>query len=53
VYEAYSENPKEKDHTEDIGVDGRIMLEYILEERDGKLCIGFIWFRMGNSGDLL
>jgi hypothetical protein len=33
-----------RDHTEDIGVDGRIIL-------DGTF--GFIWLRVGTSGGLL
>jgi hypothetical protein len=30
------ENLKGIDHTEDVGVDGRIILEWILHRQDGK-----------------
>jgi hypothetical protein len=44
------ENLKGRDHLEDQGFDGGIILERILE----KLCgAGFIWFRIGSSGGLL
>jgi hypothetical protein len=31
------ENPKERDPSEDPGVDGRIILEWIFEKQRGKL----------------
>jgi len=42
-----------KSHSGDAGVDGRIILERILEKQCGRLRIGFIWLRIGSSGGLL
>jgi len=40
-------NLKERDHAEDLGVDGRIILEWILGKYGGKVRTGFIWLRYG------
>jgi hypothetical protein len=47
------ENPKGKDHTEDLSVDVRIMSEWILEKEGGNVWTGFICFRIGTSDRLL
>jgi hypothetical protein len=40
--------------TEEImDLDGRIMLEFILQEQYGRLWTGFIWLRIGTKGGLL
>jgi hypothetical protein len=44
---------KGRDHAEDLGVDGRTILECVLEEQDGKVWTGFIWLRIGTSGGVL
>jgi hypothetical protein len=41
--------PKGRDHLEDVGVDCKIILEWILGKYDGRLWTGFIWLRMGTS----
>jgi hypothetical protein len=60
VYVAYiedkklrSEPPKRSYHSEDLDVDGRITLEWILEKYDGKVWTGFMWLRIGTSDGLL
>jgi hypothetical protein len=48
-----SENPKGRDHSEDLDVDGKIILEWILGKQSGKLWNGCIWLRIGTSSGLL
>jgi hypothetical protein len=46
----WSETTKGKDYSKDVGVDEKIILEWILEKYGGKFWTGFIWFRVGISG---
>jgi hypothetical protein len=43
------ENLKEKDHSEDLGRDGRIILEWISGKQDENMWTGFIWLRIRTS----
>ena len=36
IYRFWSVNLKERDHLKDVGVEWRIILEYILKKLDGK-----------------
>jgi hypothetical protein len=45
--------PEGSNHYEDLGVGGRILLEWILERWDGVVWTGFIWLIIGTSGGLL
>jgi hypothetical protein len=47
------ENLKGRDHLEDLGVDGRIVLKWILGNWGYMVYIGFIWLRMGIGGGIL
>jgi hypothetical protein len=49
----WSENIKGRDHSENLGVDERITLNWILGEQGGKEWTTFIWLRIGTSGDIL
>jgi hypothetical protein len=49
----WSEDLKGRDHSEDLGVDGKIILEWISEKYGGKVWTGCIWLRIGTSGGLL
>jgi hypothetical protein len=44
---------KGRDHSDDVGVDGRIILEWIIGKQDGKVWTGFSWLRIGISGGIL
>ena len=42
--------PKERDHSEDSGVDGKIILRRIFRRLVGGAWTGLIWLRIGTSG---
>jgi hypothetical protein len=46
------ENLKEKYHSEDPGLNRKIILEWILEKLGEKVWAGCIWPRIGTSGEL-
>jgi hypothetical protein len=48
----WSENLKGRDHSEDVSMDGKIVLECTLGKEGGKLLIGFTWLRTGTCGML-
>jgi hypothetical protein len=56
VYEKYIkkkcwfENLERGDLSEDLGVDGKLILELILEKDGGEVRTGCIWLRIGASG---
>jgi hypothetical protein len=44
-----SESLKGRDHSEDQGMDGKI-LEWIFRKQGGKVWAGCIWLRIGTNG---
>jgi hypothetical protein len=46
-------NLKGRDHLECLGINGRIILEWILGKYGSKAWTGFTFLRMGTSGRLL
>jgi len=53
VYRVLVGKPEEKDHFEDRGVDGRIILRWIFRKWDVGVWTGSSWLRIGTSGGLL
>jgi hypothetical protein len=49
----WSEKLKGRNHLEDIGVYGKVILEWIAENYGGTLWTGFIWLRIWTSVGLL
>jgi hypothetical protein len=46
-------NLNERDHLENIGLDGRITLKWIFNKHDGGALTGLIWLRVGTGGVVL
>jgi hypothetical protein len=42
-----------KDHLKDLGVDGRIILQWIFMKWDGETWAGLIWIKIGTDGGRL
>jgi hypothetical protein len=49
----FLESLKKRDYLGDLGIDDRIILEWILEKQGGKIWIGCIWLRTRTSEKLL
>jgi len=47
------EKMKGRDHAEHLGVSGKIISEWILGKKGGKVWTGCIWLRRGTSNRLL
>jgi hypothetical protein len=48
-----SENSKERCHLGELGIDGRIILSWIMKKRDLRMWTGLDWLRIGHDGGLL
>jgi hypothetical protein len=43
-------NPRERDHSEDPCIDGRIILKWIFRKWVVRAWTGLVWFRIGTGG---
>jgi hypothetical protein len=43
---------KEREVFEDLAIDGRVVLQWIIKKQDQKSWTGFIWLRTEISGEL-
>jgi len=50
VYRVLAGNPRERDHLEDPGVDGRIILRWIFRKWDVGIWTGSSWLRIETAG---
>jgi hypothetical protein len=53
VYKILVGKSEGRDHSEDLGIGGRIILKWILEKYCGRVWTGFIWLRIGTGDGLL
>ena len=53
VYRVSVGNPEGKNHLEDQGVDGRVILRWIFRKWDVGVWTGSSWLRTGTGGGLL
>jgi hypothetical protein len=42
-----------RDHSKDLGADGRIVLRWIIKKKGVRVWTGFKWLRIGTDGGLL
>ena len=42
---------RERNHFEDISVDGRIIIKWIIKKWDGELWTGVLWLTIGTGGE--
>jgi hypothetical protein len=51
--QSFGENLRKGEPLEDLGVDGRKLLKWILNKGGGEAWTGYIWLRIGTGGEYL
>jgi hypothetical protein len=49
AYSIFNGNPEGKNNSEDLGVDGMIILEWILEKQIARVWNEYIWLKIGTT----
>jgi len=53
AYSVLVNNPERKMPLEDLRMDGRLILKFVVKGKNSREWTGFIWLKMGTSGGLL
>jgi hypothetical protein len=53
TYRVWREDLTERDHLQDLDIDGMIISKWMLKKWDGMSRTGLIWLRIGTGGGLL
>jgi len=50
AYKIWWDNLRERDHLEDLDVDGRLIFKWIFRKWNGEVWTGFLWIRIRTGG---
>jgi hypothetical protein len=53
AYRVFVGDPMERDHMEDLMIDGRIILKWMFKMWDGEAWAGLLWIRTGTGGEYM
>jgi hypothetical protein len=45
AYRVFLGNLEERDHSEDLSIDGKVILEWVLKKYSGRGWLGLVWLR--------